>query len=340
MYKKFISPFLFLFDPEKIHHFTFFLLKLTFKVPFIGHLIKSIYSIKNKKLERELFGLKFSNPVGMAAGFDKNATHISEFENFGFGFIEIGTVTPKPQSGNPKKRLFRLKQDKAVINRMGFNNDGVEAISKRLNKQYNVIVGGNIGKNKNTPNSIAKNDYILCFKKLYNCVDYFVVNVSSPNTPGLRELQSREFLNDLFADLNKIRFESSTIKPILIKISPDLEHRQILEILDVIKINKIDGIIATNTTVNYPQLSSQNKEESGGLSGAPLYDKSNEVISFISKSTNGKLPIIGVGGITNADQALDKIKAGAHLVQVYTGFIYEGPTLIKKINKKLLNYKF
>jgi dihydroorotate dehydrogenase len=291
-------------------------------------------------LERELFGLKFSNPVGMAAGFDKNATHISEFENFGFGFIEIGTVTPKPQSGNPKKRLFRLKQDKAVINRMGFNNDGVEAISKRLNKQYNVIVGGNIGKNKNTPNSIAKNDYILCFKKLYNCVDYFVVNVSSPNTPGLRELQSREFLNDLFADLNKIRFESSTIKPILIKISPDLEHRQILEILDVIKINKIDGIIATNTTVNYPQLSSQNKEESGGLSGAPLYDKSNEVISFISKSTNGKLPIIGVGGITNADQALDKIKAGAHLVQVYTGFIYEGPTLIKKINKKLLNYKF
>ena len=340
MYKKFISPFLFLFDPEKIHHFTFFLLKLAFRVPFIDHLIKSIYSIKNKKLERELFGLKFSNPVGMAAGFDKNATHISEFENFGFGFIEIGTVTPKPQSGNPKKRLFRLKQDKAVINRMGFNNDGVEAISKRLNKQYNVIVGGNIGKNKNTPNSIAKNDYILCFKKLYNCVDYFVVNVSSPNTPGLRELQSREFLNDLFADLNKIRFESSTIKPILIKISPDLEHRQILEILDVIKINKIDGIIATNTTVNYPQLTSQNKEESGGLSGAPLYDKSNEVISFISKSTNGKLPIIGVGGITNADQALDKIKAGAHLVQVYTGFIYEGPTLIKKINKKLLNYKF
>ena len=339
MYKKFISPFLFLFDPEKIHHFTFYLLKILFKIPFSGFLIKSIYTVKHDSLERELFGLKFPNPVGMAAGFDKNATHISEFENFGFGFIEIGTVTPKPQIGNPKKRLFRLKEDKAVINRMGFNNDGTELIKKRLKKSFNVIIGGNIGKNKITSNSDAKSDYIYCFKELYNQVDYFVVNVSSPNTPGLRELQSKEFLNDLFCDLNKIRFESSNPKPILLKISPDLNKQKILEILDVISINKIDGIIATNTSVNFPKLNSKNRNEKGGLSGAPIYDRSNEVISFISKSTNGKLPIIGVGGISSVDQAIEKIKAGAHLIQIYTGLIYEGPGFIKRINKELLNYK-
>ena len=339
MYKKFISQFLFLFDPEKIHHFTFCLLKILFKLPFNGFLAKSIYTVKHKSLERELFGLKFPNPVGMAAGFDKNATHINEFENFGFGFIEIGTVTPKPQFGNPKKRLFRLKEDRAVINRMGFNNDGVELIKKRLKKNFNVVIGGNIGKNKITPNSDAKNDYIYCFKELYNHVDYFVVNVSSPNTPGLRELQSKEFLNDLFYDLNKIRFEFSNPKPILIKISPDLNEQKILEILDVISINKIDGIIATNTTVNFPKLNSKNRNKKGGLSGAPIYDRSNEVISFISKCTNGKLPIIGVGGISSVDQAIEKIKAGAHLIQIYTGLIYEGPGFVKRINKELLNYK-
>ena len=340
MYKKFISPFLFLFDPEKIHHFTFYLLKILLKIPFSGFFIKSIYSIRHNSLERELFGLKFPNPVGMAAGFDKNATHINEFEKFGFGFIEIGTVTPKPQFGNPKKRLFRLKEDKAVINRMGFNNDGVELIKKRLKKKFNVIVGGNIGKNKVTPNSYAKSDYVYCFKELYNQVDYFVINVSSPNTPGLRELQSKEFLNDLFYDLNKIRFESLNPKPILLKISPDLNEEKILEILDVISVNKIDGIIATNTTINFPKLNSKNRNEKGGLSGAPIYDRSNEVISFISKCTNGKLPIIGVGGISSVDQAIEKIKAGAHLIQIYTGLIYEGPGFIKKINKELLNYKF
>jgi dihydroorotate dehydrogenase len=276
----------------------------------------------------------------MAAGFDKNATHINEFEKFGFGFIEIGTVTPKPQFGNPKKRLFRLKEDKAVINRMGFNNDGVELIKKRLKKKFNVIIGGNIGKNKVTPNLDAKSDYVFCFKELYNQVDYFVINVSSPNTPGLRELQSKEFLNDLFNDLNKIRFESSNPKPILLKISPDLNEKKILEILDVIRVNKIDGIIATNTSVNFPKLNSKNKNEKGGLSGSPIYDRSNEVISFISKYTNGKLPIIGVGGILSVDQAIEKINAGAHLIQIYTGLIYEGPGFVKKINKELLNYKF
>ena len=337
MYKKIISPFLFLFDPEKIHTFTFFLIKVFFKIPILGFIIESFYKVESPKLTRKLFGLTFENPVGIAAGFDKNATHISEFEKFGFGFIEIGTVTPKPQDGNPKKRLFRLKEDTAIINRMGFNNDGVTKIKNRLKKNYNVLIGGNIGKNKVTPNSQAKNDYIICFKELYNYVDYFVVNVSSPNTPGLRELQSKEFLNDLFIDLNKLRSNETIKKPILIKISPDLSKEKILEILEVIHTNNIDGIIATNTTIDYPNLKSKNKNETGGLSGAPLYDKSNEVISFISKKTNGKLPIIGVGGISTPEQAVKKIEAGAHLIQLYTGIIYEGPGIVRKINKKLLN---
>ena len=337
MYKKIISPFLFLFDPEKIHTFTFFLIKVFFKIPILGFIIESFYKVESPKLTRKLFGLTFENPVGIAAGFDKNATHISEFEKFGFGFIEIGTVTPKPQDGNPKKRLFRLKEDTAIINRMGFNNDGVTKIKNRLKKNYNVLIGGNIGKNKVTPNSQAKNDYIICFKELYNYVDYFVVNVSSPNTPGLRELQSKEFLNDLFIDLNKLRSKEIIKKPILIKISPDLSKEKILEILEVIDTNNIDGIIATNTTIDYPNLKSKNKNETGGLSGAPLYDKSNKVISFISKKTNGKLPIIGVGGISTPEQAVKKIEAGAHLIQLYTGIIYEGPGIVRKINKKLLN---
>ena len=337
MYKKIISPFLFLFDPEKIHTFTFFLIKVFFKIPILGFIIESFYKVESPKLTRKLFGLTFENPVGIAAGFDKNATHISEFEKFGFGFIEIGTVTPKPQDGNPKKRLFRLKEDTAIINRMGFNNDGVAKIKNRLMKKYKVLIGGNIGKNKVTPNSQAKNDYIICFKELYNYVDYFVVNVSSPNTPGLRELQSKEFLNDLFIELNKLRSNETIKKPILIKISPDLSKEKILEILEVIDTNNIDGIIATNTTIDYPNLKSKNKNETGGLSGAPLYDKSNEVISFISKKTNGKLPIIGVGGISTPEEAVKKIEAGAHLIQLYTGIIYEGPGIVRKINKTLLN---
>lgn len=340
MYKKLISPFLFLFDPEKIHNFTFLSLKIIFKIPFTGFIVKTFYQLKNEKLKRNLFGLTFPNPVGIAAGFDKNATHIKEFEKFGFGFIEIGTVTPNPQNGNLKKRLFRLKKDKAIINRMGFNNEGVTKIKNRLKKKYNVIIGGNIGKNKTTPNSEAKNDYIICFKELYKYVDYFVINVSSPNTPGLRELQSRNFLTDLFYDLNKYRNTSEIYRPILLKISPDLSEEEISELLDVISENKIDGVIATNTTVNFPKLKSENKNEIGGLSGDPLYDRSNDVISFISKKTNGKLPIIGVGGISSPEQAINKIKAGAHLVQLYTGLIYEGPGIVNKINKCLLNQEF
>jgi len=340
MYKKLISPFLFLFDPEKIHNFTFCATKLLFKLPLIGFLIESRYKIDNTKLKRNLFGLTFDNPVGIAAGFDKNATHISEFEKFGFGFIEIGTVTPKPQKGNPKKRLFRLKEDNAIINRMGFNNDGVDKIKSRLKKDFKVIIGGNIGKNKVTPNSEAKADYLICFKELYNHVDYFVINVSSPNTPGLRELQSRNFLNDLFIELNAIRSKENIKKPILIKISPDLSEKKIEEILEVINENNIDGIIATNTTIDFSNLKSKNKKEIGGLSGTPLFDKSNDVISFISKKTKGKLPIIGVGGISTPEQAVEKIKAGAHLIQLYTGIIYEGPGIVNKINKKLLNQEF
>ena len=340
MYKKLISPFLFLFDPERIHTFTFSLIKFFFKIPLIGFLIGFFHKIENPKLSKKLFGLTFSNPIGIAAGFDKNATHISEFEKFGFGFIEIGTVTPKPQEGNPKKRLFRLKEDTAIINRMGFNNDGVLKIKNRLKKNHKVIIGGNIGKNKFTPNSNAKKDYLICFKELYDYVDYFVINVSSPNTPGLRELQSSEFLNDLFKDLNKIRSNESVNKPILIKISPDLSKNKIIEILQVIDDNKIDGVIATNTTIDFPPLKSKNKNEIGGLSGAPLYDKSNEVISFISEKTNGKLPIIGVGGISSPEQAINKLKAGAHLIQLYTGIIFEGPGIVRKINKELLNQEF
>ena len=340
MYKKLIAPFLFLFDPEKIHNLTFLCLKIIFKIPLIGYFVKYIYRIEDENLKRSIFGIEFPNPIGIAAGFDKNATHISEFENFGFGFIEIGTVTPKPQIGNPKKRLFRLKDDKAIINRMGFNNQGVSRIRKRLKKKYNVIIGGNIGKNKITPNSDAKNDYLVCFKELYPYVDYFAINVSSPNTPGLRQLQSREFLTSLFSELNKYRLKSEKYKPILLKISPDLDMKKISELLDVINENKIDGIIATNTTISYPDLISTNRNEKGGLSGEPLYDKSNEVISYISKKTNGKLPIIGVGGISTPQQAINKIKAGAHLIQLYSGIIYEGPGIVKKINKSLLNQEF
>lgn len=340
MYKKLIAPFLFLFDPEKIHNLTFLCLKIIFKIPLIGYFVKYIYRIEDQNLKRSVFGIEFPNPIGIAAGFDKNATHISEFENFGFGFIEIGTVTPKPQIGNPKKRLFRLKDDKAIINRMGFNNQGVSRIRKRLKKKYNVIIGGNIGKNKITPNSDAKNDYLVCFKELYPYVDYFAINVSSPNTPGLRQLQSREFLTSLFSELNKYRLKSEKYKPILLKISPDLDMKKISELLDVINENKIDGIIATNTTISYPDLISTNRNEKGGLSGEPLYDKSNEVISYISKKTNGKLPIIGVGGISTPQQAINKIKAGAHLIQLYSGIIYEGPGIVKKINESLLNQEF
>ncbi|HNQ26939.1 MAG TPA: quinone-dependent dihydroorotate dehydrogenase [Aquaticitalea sp.] len=337
MYKFIIRPLLFNFDPEKVHHFTFSFLRFVHKIPFVSGIIRSCYVIEDKRLEREVFGLKFKNPVGLAAGFDKDAKLYKELSDFGFGFIEIGTLTPKPQDGNPKKRLFRLKEDNGIINRMGFNNGGVFEAVKRLKKNKNVLIGGNIGKNKTTPNEDAITDYKICFEALYEVVDYFVVNVSSPNTPNLRALQDKEPLTNLLRDLQHSNFKKQNPKPILLKIAPDLTDEQLLDIIDIVKDTKIGGVIATNTTISRNNLQSVDKQEVGGLSGKPLTKRATEVIRFLSEKSNKAFPIIGVGGIHSAEDALEKINAGASLVQLYTGFIYEGPQLIKSINKKLLS---
>jgi dihydroorotate dehydrogenase len=336
MYRKIILPILFLFDPEKVHNFTFLFFKISLNLPFIGFIIKKIYSVENKKLHKNFFGLKFNNPVGLAAGFDKNAKLYNELNCFGFGFIEIGTVTPEPQKGNPKKRLFRLVDDKGIINRMGFNNDGMCKITTRLKKNKNVLIGGNIGKNKSTPNNQAVSDYLLCFNYLHDFVDYFVVNVSSPNTPNLRELQNKEPLIDILKSLKDENIKKQKPKPILLKISPDLSKNNLSDIIDIVLSLKIDGIIATNTTIQRNSLKSKNMNESGGLSGKPISERSNEVIRYISEKSKGSIPIIGVGGIHSAQDAIDKINAGADLVQIYTGFIYEGPSLVRSINKALV----
>ena len=336
MYRKIILPILFLFDPEKVHNFTFLFFKISLNLPFIGFIIRKIYSVENKKLHKKIFGLKFNNPVGLAAGFDKNAKLYNELNCFGFGFIEIGTVTPEPQKGNPKKRLFRLVDDKGIINRMGFNNDGMHKITTRLKKNKNVLIGGNIGKNKSTPNNQAVNDYLLCFNYLHDFVDYFVVNVSSPNTPNLRELQNKDPLIDILKSLKDENIKKQKPKPILLKISPDLSKNNLSDIVDIILSLKIDGIIATNTTIQRNNLKSKNINESGGLSGKPISERSNEVIRYISEKAKGSIPIIGAGGIHSAQDAIDKINAGADLVQIYTGFIYEGPSLVKSINKALV----
>jgi dihydroorotate dehydrogenase len=336
MYKALIRPILFCFDPEKVHHFTFSLIRNVSKIPGFKGLFRSLYVIEDKHLERELFGLKFKNPVGLAAGFDKDAKLYNELSNFGFGFIEIGTITPKPQEGNPKKRLFRLKEDSAIINRMGFNNGGIEEAVERLKKNSGVLIGGNIGKNKVTPNEKAVDDYEICFNALFDYVDYFVVNVSSPNTPNLRALQDKEPLTQLLKALQVLNFKKEQSKPILLKIAPDLSDDQLLDIIDIVKTTKIDGVISTNTTISREGLISDNKTEVGGLSGKPLTKRSTEVIRFLSEKSNKAFPIIGVGGIHSAEDALEKLEAGADLVQLYTGFIYEGPRLIKSINKALL----
>lgn len=336
MYKLIIRPILFLFDPEKVHYFTFSLIRILFKIPGISLLFKCIYEVKDKRLETEVFGLKFKNPIGLAAGFDKDATLYKELSNLGFGFIEIGTLTPKGQDGNPKKRLFRLKEDEAIINRMGFNNEGVLEAVKRLKKNNGVLIGGNIGKNKLTSNENAVDDYLYCFNSLYEYVDYFVVNVSSPNTPNLRELQEKEPLTKLLQTLQNKNLVKPKQKPILLKIAPDLTDNQLLDIIDIVKETKISGVIATNTTLLREGLQSENKIETGGMSGKPLKKRSTEVIRFLSERSNKSFPIIGVGGIHSSEDALEKIEAGASLVQLYTGFIYEGPALVKAINKKIL----
>ena len=336
MYKLLIRPLLFLFDPEKVHYFTFSLIRILSKIPGISALFESLYTVNDKRLETEVFGLKFKNPVGLAAGFDKDAALYKELSHFGFGFIEIGTLTPKGQEGNPKKRLFRLKEDQAIINRMGFNNGGVQAAVGRLKKNEGVLIGGNIGKNKLTPNENAVDDYLICFEALFDYVNYFVVNVSSPNTPNLRELQEKEPLTQLLQSLQKENLAKPNSKPILLKIAPDLTDTQLLDIIDIVKETKIAGVIATNTTISREGLQSANRSEIGGMSGKPLAKRSTEVIRFLSEKSNKAFPIIGVGGIHSAEDAIEKLEAGASLIQLYTGFIYEGPALVKAINKKIL----
>jgi dihydroorotate dehydrogenase len=339
MYKLLIRPILFWFDPEEVHYFSFSFIKFISKIPFVSSIVKSIYEVKDSRLEREVFGLKFKNPVGLAAGFDKDAKCYKELSNFGFGFIEIGTLTPVGQEGNPKKRLFRLKEDSSIINRMGFNNGGVQEAVERLKKNKSVLIGGNIGKNKLTPNENATQDYEICFEALFDYVDYFVVNVSSPNTPNLRELQDKKPLTELLQTLQNKNLAKPKQKPILLKIAPDLTDSQLFDIIDIVNETKIAGVIATNTTLSREGLQSKNKSEMGGLSGKPLTNRSTEVIRFLSEKSNKAFPIIGVGGIHSAEDALEKLEAGASLIQLYTGFIYEGPSLVTKINKEILKRK-
>ena len=328
-------------NPEKAHHTVTGGLHVFNKIWGSKALLKSLYSVEDPRLETKLFGLTFKNPVGLAAGFDKNAEYIEDMAKLGFGFIEIGTVTPKPQPGNDKPRMFRLVNDSALINRMGFNNQGADVAAERLKhlKDRNgLIIGGNIGKNKVTPNEEAVNDYIYCFHALYEHVDYFVVNVSSPNTPGLRDLQEKEPLKHILNTLQQLNTEKASQKPILLKIAPDLTDSQLDDIVEIVMDTKIAGVIATNTTISREGLRSDAElvKEAGGVSGAPLTKRSTEVIRYLSEKSGKAFPIIGVGGIHSAQDALDKLDAGASLVQVYTGFIYEGPGLVGDICKGIL----
>lgn len=341
MYQLFRSI-LFRFDAEKVHYFVVGLLKLMVKFPPSRWIFRSIYHVEHPSLEREFIGLKFPNPVGLAAGFDKNAKFFDEMESCGFGFIEIGTVTPLAQPGNYLPRLFRLKKDEAILNRMGFNNEGVQAAVNHLKarKDKRLIIGGNIGKNKWTPNEEALNDYLICFEALFDEVDYFVVNVSSPNTPNLRALQEKEPLMELLSTLQQKNEEKAKSKPILLKIAPDLTNEQLDEIIEIVQETKIAGLIATNTTISREGLQTPSAEVealgAGGISGKPLTKRSTEVIRYIHDQSKGTIPMIAVGGIHSAKDALDKLDAGATLVQLYSGFIYEGPGLVKEINQALI----
>ena len=340
MYKLFIRPVLFLFNPECIHGFLINFLKVINRIPFMKALLRLFFVSENEHLKRTVFGLEFKNPVGLAAGFDKNADVFDVLGSFGFAFVEIGTVTPLSQTGNPKPRLFRLKKDKAIINRMGFNNHGLAAaVSKLKRRKSKIIIGGNIGKNTATPNDKAKEDYFRCFNDLFPYVDYFTVNVSCPNISDLHELQDKDALLELLEGIQKLNRQKTNPKPVLLKISPDLNFTQIDDTLKIIQQTKLDGIVAVNTTTSRDNLSYSEKEikkiGKGGLSGLPFKKRSTEIIRYISEKTNNQLPIIGVGGIMTAEDALEKLEAGASLVQVYTGFIYEGPVLIKKILHKL-----
>jgi len=333
----------FLLPAEKAHYFTVNLLKLSLKVPFSKLLFKKLFCLESPLIQRTVFGIDFPNPIGLAAGFDKNATCFNEMEYCGFGFVEIGTVTPLAQDGNDKPRLFRLKKDKAIINRMGFNNNGMaEAVEnlKRKSPGSKLIIGGNIGKNKITSNENAIDDYIVSFKALFDYVDYFVVNVSSPNTPDLRALQEKEPLKKILAALQLVNESYPKEKPLLLKIAPDLSNEQLDDIVEIMLELKMDGIVATNTTIQRSGLLADDlqveKIGAGGLSGKPLSQRSTEVIRYIHQKSKGAFPIMGVGGIDSVEDALEKLDAGATLLQIYTGFIYEGPMLNKRINKAIL----
>jgi dihydroorotate dehydrogenase len=332
---------LFLLPAESAHHFTLGMLKIACKIPFGKSALRALFDSENPSSQKELFGLQFKNSVGLAAGFDKNAKYIDELACLGFGFIEIGTVTPIAQEGNPLPRLFRLPKDKAIINRLGFNNDGLDAVIERLKKRKStIIVGGNIGKNKLTPNDKAVDDYVICFKKLFDYVDYFVVNVSSPNTPNLRALQEKDKLFEILNTLQELNRKKSKPKPILLKIAPDLNRAELDDVLSVVLESQIAGLISSNTTIDRGGLLTTDAEiekiGNGGLSGLPVLQKSNEVLAYLQQNNSTGIPIIAVGGISKAGDAVEKINLGAEMVQVYTGFIYEGPGLIKAINKALL----
>src|SRR5688500_5431409 len=356
-----IRRILFLLPAETAHYFSMNVFKLLCSVTFIKRLLSRMFSFNNASLNTQQFGLNFKNPVGLGAGFDKNARYLNELETMGFGFVEIGTVTPKPQAGNAKPRLFRLPKDKALINRMGFNNDGVEVVVKRLKEwrksqksevrsqkseknsrpltpESRFMIGGNIGKNKNTPNEEAWKDYEICFKELHPYVDYFVVNVSSPNTPGLRELQEKESLRKILVHLQMINNGKAIAKPILLKIAPDISQSQIDDVIDLAIEIRLDGLVATNTTISREGLSHRSQEvskEAGGLSGLPLKSRSTEIVQYISQKAKGQFPIIASGGIFTSTDAREKLQSGASLVQVWTGFIYEGPFIVRNILKAL-----
>lgn len=341
MYKRIILPLLFRFDAETIHHTVTAALKFVFKIPGVSTLSRRWFVPRDERLARTVFGVRFPNPVGLAAGFDKNAELVNELSDLGFGFIEIGTVTPQPQPGNPRPRLFRLKADQGLINRMGFNNQGVRAVAERLrNRRPGLLVGGNIGKNKDTPNETALADYLISFRELFDTVDYFAVNVSSPNTPGLRALQDKEPLLRLLNALQTENHRNAHPKPILLKIAPDLTDAQLDDIIAIVQETKIAGVVATNTTISRDGLQTSQRAVAdmgaGGVSGPPVRNRATEVIRYLHEKSGGAFPIIGVGGINSADDALEKLRAGASLVQLYTSFIYEGPGVAGQICRGLL----
>jgi dihydroorotate dehydrogenase len=342
MYRYFIRPLLFLMPPEVIHHLLTGTLRRLFRIPGVPRIVRAIYAVRDPLLKTQFLGMEFRNPVGLAAGFDKNGEVFNEFSDFGFGYIEVGTVTPKGQPGNPRPRSFRIPADKGLINRMGFNNHGVEALVERIRhrRRKGILLGGNIGKNTLTPNDRAVDDYATCFEALYGHVDYFVVNVSCPNLTDLHELQDQEGLEAILGRLAALRDLRKDFTPILLKISPDLNNSQIDTSLAMVEKYGIDGIVATNTTIRRDGLKTPDDRISaignGGMSGAPVTTRSLEVVRYVAEKTGGKLPIIGVGGIMTTQDALKMLDAGATLVQVYTGFIYNGPGFVRRINKAIL----